>query len=61
MKTFLNYTFLIAISYLIVLQTYAQTYDCDAVKLCPNNACCSKYNYCGTGEAWCGAGCLSGR
>jgi len=26
---------------------------------CPNNKCCSKYGYCGTSDAHCGAGCQS--
>ena len=26
---------------------------------CDAGLCCSKYNYCGTGDAWCGAGCQS--
>ncbi|KAL9182412.1 hypothetical protein ACHAXT_013064 [Thalassiosira profunda] len=27
---------------------------------CAAGACCSSYNYCGTGDAWCGAGCQYG-
>ncbi|CAI5486526.1 unnamed protein product [Closterium sp. Naga37s-1] len=33
--------------------------ECSATVLCPNNLCCSKWNFCGSTVDHCGAGCLS--
>ena len=59
MNKFLSIKLFILIGSFIFSQ--ANALDCDAVKLCANNLCCSQWNFCGTGDAWCGAGCLSGK
>jgi chitinase len=59
MNAFHNIRLFIIIGSFII--THVNALECDAVKLCANNACCSQWNFCGTGDAWCGAGCLSGR
>jgi hypothetical protein len=33
---------------------------CGPGHTCPNNLCCSQFNFCGSGPAYCGAGCTGG-
>ncbi|XXY12529.1 hypothetical protein WME88_30135 [Sorangium sp. So ce216] len=33
---------------------------CDADSKCPDGLCCSQYDFCGSGPAYCGPGCKSG-
>jgi GH18 family chitinase len=34
--------------------------DCSATQECAGGLCCSQYGYCGSGDQYCGDGCLSG-
>lgn len=34
--------------------------SCGPGHTCPNNLCCSQFDYCGSGPAYCGEGCQGG-
>ena len=36
--------------------TQSSSFKC-VYETCTASQCCSQYGYCGTGDAWCGAGC----
>ncbi|CAA0833301.1 homolog of carrot EP3-3 chitinase [Striga hermonthica] len=48
---------LLALALLLVVGAqWASAQNCG----CTNNLCCSRWGYCGTGDAYCGAGCQAG-
>jgi chitinase len=51
----------VVVALVALVRFVASQGECSETTACPDNTmCCSQYNYCGTGDAYCGEGCKNG-